>query len=103
MIAPLEQPLRTEAVRLSLPRPEAAALRAWTGLYCAALAFFCFLPYPALAVGNKTAIQAGNVLVLLLGIPAVLVSWRRRPYWVFPLIMAPLCVSALKAAVAGHD
>lgn len=103
MIAPLEQPLPTEPARVALPRPSPEALRAPVGLYCAALAFFCFLPYPAYAVGNATALQVGNLMVLLLALPAVLVSWRRRPYWVFPLIMAPLCVSALKAAVAGHD
>ena len=103
MIAPLEQPLPTEAARLALPRPRLEALRAPVGMYCAALGFFCFLPYPAIAVGNASAVQIGNVLVLLLGIPAVLVSWRRRPYWVFPLLLAPLCLSALKAAVAGHD
>ena len=103
MIAPLEQPLPVEPPRLGLPRPRAESLRAPAGLYCAALAFFCFLPYPACAVGNASAVQVGNALVLLLALPALLVSWRGRPYWVFPLVMAPLCVSALKAAVAGHD
>ena len=103
MIAPLEQPLHTEPVRVALPRPGLETLRAPAGLFCASFAFFCFLPYPAYAVGNASAVQIGNVFVLLLGIPALLVSWRRRPYWVFPLLLAPACVSALKAAVAGHD
>ena len=101
MIARSEQPLPTDAP--APPRPPAEALRAPLGWYCAALGFFCFLPYPALAVGNTSALQVGNALVLLLGVPAVLVSWRRRPYWVFPLLAAPLCVSSLKAAVAGQD
>ena len=106
MIAPLEQPLHTERLPLAAPRPRVEAvhaLRAPLGLFCAALGFFCFLPYPALAVGNASAVQIGNVMVALLGIPAVLVSWKRRPYWVFPLLVAPACVATLKAAVVGHD
>lgn len=103
MIAPLEQPLPTNAARLAIARPGLEGLRAPVGLYCGALGFFCFLPYPALAVGNASAVQIGNLLVMLVTVPAVLVSWKRRPYWVFPMLLAPLCVSALKAAVAGHD
>ena len=109
MIAHLEQPLPADAATMAVPRPHrdavraARALRAPVGLFCAALGFFCFLPYPAVAVGNASAVQIGNVMVALLGIPAVLVSWKRRPYWVFPLLVAPACVATLKAAVAGHD
>lgn len=103
MIVPLEQPLLTEAARRAPVRPATEALRAPFGLFCAALGFFCFMPYPALPVGNATAIQAGNVLVLVLVLPALLVSWKRRPFWVTPLLVGPLCVSALKAAVAGSD
>lgn len=103
MIAPLEQPLPTEPLRAALPRTSVEALRALVGMFCAAFAFFCFLPYPAYAVGNASALQIGNVFVLVLGAAALLVSWRGRPYWVFPVLLAPACVSALKAAVAGHD
>jgi hypothetical protein len=108
MIAPLNHPLPTDVAlhapaASARPRPRAESLRAPAAAFCAALAFFCFLPYPALSVGNASAVQIGNVLVLLLAVPAVLVSWKRRPFWVFPLLLAPLCVSALKAAVAGHD
>jgi hypothetical protein len=78
-------------------------LRAPVGLCCAAMGFFCFLPYPAIAVGNASALQIGNVLVLFLSVPALFVSWKRRPFWVFPLLMAPLCISVLKAAVVGDS
>lgn len=103
MIVPLEQPLLTEAAHAAPIRPAIEAMGAPIGFFCAAMGFFSFLPYPSMAVGNATAIQAGNVLVLLMIIPALLVSWKRRPFWVAPLLVAPLCVSALKAAVAGSD
>jgi hypothetical protein len=109
MIVPLEQLPPTERA----PRPRAAsplsrvdryaALRAPLGLCVAALGFFCFMPYPALRVGNASALQAGNVLVLLLSIPALFLSWRKQPFWVYPLLAAPLCFSVLKAAVAGQS
>src|SRR5436309_2879830 len=105
MIAPAEQLLPTEMVRVALDRPLSEALRAPVGLLCAAVGvgFFSLMPYPAVAVGNYTALQIGNFLVVLLAVPALFVSWRRRPFWVFPLLMAPLCVSAFKAAVVGQD
>src|SRR5689334_18280713 len=103
MIAPLEQPLRTEVVRVALGGPPAEAMRAPGGLFCAALGFFCLMPYPAVAVGNYTALQIGNFLVVLLAAPVLFMPWHRRPLWVFPLLMAPLCFSALKAAIAGQD
>lgn len=104
MIAPLEQHLPTEAVMIPFDRARAAgALRAPAGLVCAALGFFGLMPYPAVAVGKYTALQVGDFLVLILAAPALFMSWRRRPFWVFPLLMAPLCVSALKAAMAGQD
>ena len=102
MIAPLQQPLSTEAVSIRFDRPLAAP-RAPVGLVSAALGFFGLMPYPAVAVGKYTALQVGDFLVLVLAAPVLFMSWRRRPFWVFPLLMAPLCVSALKAAVAGQD
>src|SRR5438045_1259214 len=109
MTVPLEQLPFVEPVRPGprfSPRPRIdryAALRAPLGLCCAALGFFCFMPYPALRMGNASALQVGNVLVLLLSIPALFVSWRKKPFWVYPLLLAPLCFSVLKAAVAGQS
>ena len=77
-------------------------LRAPLGLCCAALGFFSFMPYPAIGVGNSSAIQAGNLLVPAMAAGALFVSWKRRPFWVFPLLVAPLCASALKVSVTGE-
>jgi hypothetical protein len=107
MTVPLPHPLPTDAALHAAasapPHGRAQALRAPVAAFCGALAFLCFLPYPALPVGNTSALQAGNALVLLTAVPALLVSWKGRPFWVFPLLAAPLCLSALKAAVAGTD
>src|SRR5438067_3690588 len=67
----------------------------------AAFGFFCFLPYPAIAVGNRTGVQAGNLLALLLALPALFVSWRRRPFWVYLVLLAPLCFATLHVGLAG--
>src|SRR2546428_1018255 len=106
MIAFLDQPRRTEAApratRLALPPSRADVLRAPLGLCCALLGFFCFMPYPAISVGNSSAIQAGNLLVLAMTASALFVSWKRRPFWIAPLLVAPLCLSTLKVAVTGQ-
>ena len=107
MIVPLEQlpPVSARPMRLRLAwpaNPSAEAVRAPLGLCCAALGFLCFMPYPALRVGNASAVQGGNVLVLLLAAAALMVSWKGKPFWVFPVLAAPLFVSVLKAALAGQ-
>jgi hypothetical protein len=107
MIAFLQQqPLSIEPARrparLAPPRYRPDVLRAPLGLCCALLGFFCFMPYPALAIGNSSALQAGNVLVLVMGAGALLTSWKGRPFWLFPLLAGPLCVSALKVATTGQ-
>jgi hypothetical protein len=66
----------------------------------AALGFFCFMPYPALPVGGSTALQMGNVLTALAVLPVLLTGWLRRPSWLFVLLIAPLCVSALKLSMS---
>src|SRR3982750_1382371 len=106
MIASLEQPLPTEhslkPARVARPRSRADVLRAPLGLCCAALGFFCFMPYPALAIGKSSALQTGNVLVLVMGAGALLTSWKSGPFWLFPLLVGPLCVSAAKVALTGQ-
>jgi hypothetical protein len=93
----------TEQARPATPAVLGETLRARTGWCCAALGFLCFMPYPALPVGSYSAVQAGNALALVVSVPVLLVSWKRRPFWVFPLLMAPLCVSALKAGLAQES
>jgi hypothetical protein len=103
MIAGSEHLPFIEVGRLATRRARPQALRAPAGALCAAAGFVCFLPYPALGVGNATAVQMGNVAVLALCLPAAFMAWRGRPFWVFPLLVAPLCVATAKAALAGQD
>src|SRR5690242_15057025 len=72
-----------------------------TALLAGLLGFFAFLPYPALNVGSTSAIQIGNVFVLILCAPIVAMSWRSRPYWILPAILAPLIVSCTSVAMLG--
>jgi hypothetical protein len=72
------------------------------GVLVGAFAFFCFLPYASIAVGNRSALQVGNALTLLLALPALLLPWTRRGLWVYPILLVPLCVSAVKVAVTGE-
>ena len=65
------------------------------------LGFLCFLPYPALAVGGNSAVQIGNVFSVLLALPILAVSWRRQPFYLYLVIVLPLCVAALKVAAVG--
>lgn len=77
-----------------------------TALAAVSLGFFSFLPYPAIPAGNNTAIQIGTLVTLLMIPPIFLMSWRRRPFYLFPLLLVPLCTSAAKVALtqqAGLD
>jgi hypothetical protein len=71
-------------------------------LMSGAMGFFCLLPYPALSVGGTSALQIGNLLTVLMALPVAAMSWRGRAFWIFPLILLPLCLSAAKIAVAGE-
>ncbi len=66
------------------------------------LGFLCFMPYPAISIGNQSALQSGNMLSLLLLIPAVALPWRYRPVFFYPLILMPLVLSAIKVAFSGN-
>jgi hypothetical protein len=102
VIAPLKQPLRFEVAQRVLPvHVRAQSADAGITLAAGAAGFFCLLPYPALAVGGTSALQIGNVFTLLMVLPILAMSWRRRAFWVYPLILVPLCFSALKIGVTG--
>jgi len=67
-----------------------------------ALGFFAYLPYPAIPVGNNSAIQIGNLLTILMVLPAIALPWRRKPFLLYPVLVVPLLISAIKVcAVAG--
>jgi hypothetical protein len=68
-----------------------------------ALGFFCFTPYPSIPIGASSALQIGNILSMILLVPALTLMWRHRAVHLYPLILAPLIVSAVKAALAGSN
>jgi hypothetical protein len=105
MIAPLKRPLRFEALPQATlpPRERESARDGDLALLIGAAGFFCLLPYPALAVGGTSALQIGNALTLLLVLPVVAMSWKGRAFWIYPVLLLPLFVSALKVGVAGGD
>ena len=63
------------------------------------LGFFAFLPYPAIPAGNNSAVQIGTLITLPMVLPIFLVSWRRRPFYLYPLLLVPLVTSVIKVAV----
>ena len=108
MIAPLKQPLRSEIAQHHQATLDAAAaaLRArrerrgaWLA---AALGFFALMPYAAISAGNNSSIQFGNLLTIVMAVPTLLLSWRYRSLWFYPLLMAPLVIGMFKVALAGN-
>ena len=67
------------------------------------LGFLAFMPYPAIPAGKNSAVQFGNILTLLMVLPTLALTWRRRPFQYFPLLLAPLLLSTLKVGVFGGD
>jgi hypothetical protein len=82
-------------------RGEQAAREGRSGWLLGAAGFFCLMPYPAMSVGGTSALQIGNVLTLMLVLPALAMSWRGRPFWILPLLVLPLMLSSLKVGIAG--
>lgn len=95
----LQQPPRIELPALLSGITERANPR--VALAVGVLAFFCFIPYPALTVGNRSAIQIGNALTVIMCLPMLGVSWRRKSFHICWLLLLPLCLSTLKVALMG--
>ena len=89
-------PVSTDA---ELPLESRVSLSRAQVIAAFALGFLCFLPYPALPVGGNSALQIGNVLSFLLAIPLLMASWKKQPYFLYLLIVIPLCIATLKVAV----
>jgi hypothetical protein len=71
-------------------------------VYVGVMAFFCFMPYPAMNVGGTSALQIGNLLTFLACLPIVQMAWRRWPLYAYPLIVLPLLLSAAKIILTGQ-
>ena len=81
--------------------PDRDARNTTTAFFVALLGFLCFMPYPSLTVGNRSAVQLGNILSLVMCAPLLAVSWRKKSYHLFLLLLAPLCISVVKVALTG--
>jgi hypothetical protein len=68
-----------------------------------ALGFFAYLPYPAIPAGNNTGIQVGNLLTLLMMLPVVALPWRRKSFMLYPVLVIPILISAIKVCVDAGD
>jgi hypothetical protein len=103
MHARLKQPLRTDRIQpatVNAAQSAAARRMAWLA---GAFGFCCMMPYIAIPVGNRSAIQVGNLLTFLLVLPVLTISWRNRPFWMFPALMVGLCLSTLKVTMTEGD
>src|SRR5437762_4300472 len=98
----LDRGRRLGAPVRALEAPPAPSRDRRAGILAAALAFFCFMPYPALPIVNNPAIQLGHVVTLLLCAPALAAPWMRRGLWLYPLLMAPLALASLRVALSGE-
>jgi hypothetical protein len=76
----------------------AALLRDRAAVMAFLLGFLSFLPYPAINVGSSTAIQMGNILVVVMLIPAIAIPWLRRPFVMVPLFFLTTLISTLRVA-----
>ncbi len=70
-------------------------------LLAVALGFLSFIPYPGYPIGRASAVQLGNALALFLVIPALTWSGKRRAVWLYPLILTPLVLSAVRVGLSG--
>jgi hypothetical protein len=59
------------------------------------------LPYPALAIGNATAVQMGNAAVAAACLPLLWTSWRGRPFHLYFVLLAPLLLASLIVTFTG--
>src|SRR3954452_16506162 len=105
MIVRSRQPLRSEARSIATAMIHAtdALVARRQALLAVALGFFCFMPYAAIPVGNRSAIQLGNIVTLAILLPALFLPYRsgHRAFVFLLVLMAPLCLSTAKAGLSG--
>jgi hypothetical protein len=79
-----------------------AAVPSFTAaFFAAAFAFLCFFPYPAISVGNNSALQIGNVATLLALLCTSASLWQSVGPVAALLVMMPM-VSTLKVLVIDN-
>jgi len=61
--------------------------------------FAAFLPYPAIPVGSNSALQAGNLISLLLVLPCLALPWKGQSFYLAPLLVVPNGLSLFKVAL----
>ncbi|HWE03254.1 MAG TPA: hypothetical protein VG326_12670, partial [Tepidisphaeraceae bacterium] len=93
------QPQRLELALADASRAAALNTARWRAALAGALGFFCFMPYLAITAGANTGVQLGSILTIALVVPLLFARGQRGPAWIFPLLMAPLCISALKVGL----
>ena len=79
--------------------------RDWIGLFNLFLmlfAFACFFPYPAIPIGNRNGLQAGEAMALM-ALPLELFRPPTRALGIYVLYLIPISLSALIALVSGSD
>jgi hypothetical protein len=101
MTAVLQQPSPAEAVERFTLQTVSRRSDKIAAMAACALGFFGFMPYPAINVGNTSALQVGNILTVLMLVPFVATLRWRRPLNIYPLLMIPLCLSAMAVAATG--
>lgn len=102
MIAPFNPIRPTELSRLIAPLAGGAAPKVRGSLLMGLMGFFCFMPYSSLPVGNRTSLQFGHFFAMLVCVPVLFMAWRRRPFWIFLAVLAPLYFSTFAMAVTGR-
>lgn len=86
-----------EAVLEENRRNRRAALMAF------ALGFLAFMPYPAISVGNRSALAMGNLVTFVACFGALTLSWwRTRGALVYPLIILGMGISALRVTLGAE-
>ena len=75
----------------SVAMDEAAVPSSTAAFFAAAFAFLCFFPYPAISVGNNSALQIGNVATVLALLCTSAGLWRSIGPAVALLAMMPMC------------
>jgi hypothetical protein len=80
---------------------DAAVPSSTAAFFAAAFAFLCFFPYPAMSVGNNSAIQIGNVATVLALLCTSATLWQSVGPAVLLLALMPM-ISTLKVLVIDN-